>query len=73
MKIQRYFLLHITSLCGLVIALVLASFLVWVQFVEGLDLPIPELTLVIIGILFGIMMSQNAELKIEIKKLQDKA
>ena len=68
---KQYLIEHIGVWFGLGMTLLIAGFLVEVQYVEGLTLDIPVLTLAIVGMVFGMMVSRFSSIDLQLKKLKD--
>ena len=65
---KQYLIEHIGVWFGLGMTLLIAGFLVEVQYVEGLTLDIPVLTLAIVGMVFGMMVSRFSSIDLQLKK-----
>ena len=68
---KQYLIEHIGVWFGLGMTLLIAGFLVEVQYVEGLTLDIPVLTLAIVGMVFGMMVSRFSSIDLQLKKLKE--
>ena len=69
----RYLVEKIGIWFGLGMTLLIAGFLVEIQYVEGLDLGVPALTLAIVGIIFGMMISRFSSIDLELKKIKEQS